>query len=242
MGCAPYRRSSMGRSVTPAPPPAPSGAVLGIDEAGRGSLVGPLVVGGFLLDAARIPELTEIGVRDSKRLTPARREEIFAELPSIGRSWAIPLPPRTVDRAVHRRGLNDLELDAFARIVRSARPDMAFADACDPVAERFGRRLGEASGNCCLVHARHKADRDLPVVGAASIVAKVHRDRALDRLRARLGEDLGSGYPSDRETVAFVRQTLSGGGPLPSWLRASWATTERLIQGRTARPLEAFGP
>jgi ribonuclease HII len=240
MGCAPYPHSPMGRAAIPPPLPVAAGSVLGIDEAGRGSLVGPLVVGGFLVDADRIPELTAIGVRDSKTLSAARREEIYATLPSIGRSWAIPLPPRTVDRAVHRGKLNDLELDAFAKVVRQARPDMAFADACDPVAERFGRRLGAASGNCCLVHARHKADRDLPVVGAASIVAKVHRDRALGRLRARLGEELGSGYPSDRETVEFVRQTLSGGGPIPSWLRASWATTERLIQGRAARPLEAF--
>ena len=173
------------------------------------------MVGGFLVDADRIPELTELGVRDSKRLSPARREEIFAALPSVGRSWAIPLPPRTVDRAVHKGHLNELELDAFATIVRSARPDMAFADACDPVAERFGRRLGQASGNICLVHARHKADRDLPVVGAASIVAKVQRDRALGRLRARLGDDLGSGYPSDRGTVEFVRQAISGAARSP---------------------------
>jgi ribonuclease HII len=232
----------MARVPVPIPPPAPRGAVLGIDEAGRGSLVGPLVVGGFLVDAERIPELAEIGVRDSKRLTPQRREEIFAGLPGIGRSFFLPLPPSAVDRAVARGGLNDLELSAFARLVRSARPDIAYADACDPVAERFGRRLRAASGNSCIVHARHKADRDLTVVGAASIVAKVHRDRAMGRLRARVGEGLGSGYPSDGETVEFVRQAISGGGPLPSWLRASWATTERLIEARTARPLEAFGP
>lgn len=242
MGCAPYRGSAMGRNAIPSPPPAPAGSVLGLDEAGRGSLVGPLVVGGFLVDADRIPELTEIGVRDSKRLSPARREEIFSTLPGIGEPFVLPLPARSVDRAVRFGRLNELELDAFARLVRSAQPDMAFADACDPVAERFGRRLGEASGNTCLVHARHKADRDLPVVAAASIVAKVHRDRALHRLRARLGEGLGSGYPSDQLTVAFVRESISGGGPLPSWLRASWATTERLMRGRTARPLEAFGP
>jgi ribonuclease HII len=242
MGCTPWRAVPRGAAAGPAPPPTASGSVLGIDEAGRGSLVGPLVVGGFLVEAERIPELTELGVRDSKRLTPARREEIFAALPDVGRTWAIPLPPRTVDRAVHRGALNDLELAAFARLVRRARPDMAFADACDPVAERFGRRLQAASGRQCVVHARHKADRDLPVVGAASIVAKVHRDRALEGLREHLGEGLGSGYPSDERTVEFVRDSIAGGGPLPSWLRASWATTERLMRARTARPLEAFGP
>jgi ribonuclease HII len=216
--------------------------VLGIDEAGRGSLVGPLVVGGFLVDAGRIPELGEIGVRDSKLLTPARREEIFSELPRIGRPLFLPLAPSAVDRAVARGRLNELELSAFARLVRQSRPDIAYADACDPVAARFGRRLRAASGNACIVHASHKADRDLAVVGAASIVAKVQRDRAVERLRAKVGEGLGSGYPSDLETVEFVRRAISGGGPLPSWLRASWATTQRLMVGRTARPLEAFGP
>jgi ribonuclease HII len=230
------------RPAVPVAPPMPQGAVLGIDEAGRGSLVGPLVVGGFLVDAMRIPELAELGVRDSKLLTRARREEIYSQLPRIGRSLFEPLPPSAVDRAVARGRLNELELRAFARLVRECQPTIAYADACDPVAERFGRRLRAASGNSCIVHASHKADRDLLVVGAASIVAKVERDRALERLRSRLGDGLGSGYPSDETTVEFVRLTISGGGPLPTWLRASWATTQRLMDARAARPLEAFGP
>ena len=225
-----------------APPASAKGTVLGLDEAGRGSLVGPLVVGGFLMDAHRVPELVEIGVRDSKRLTPARREEIFAALPGLGRSFVCALPPQEVDRAVARHRLNHLELTAFARLVREARPDTAYADACDPVAARFGRRLAAKAGTGCAVHASHKADRDLPIVGAASIVAKVHRDRALATLRERLGPELGSGYPSDGATVAFVKAALSVGGPVPDWVRASWLTTERLIRARSARPLEAFGP
>ncbi|HEV8049133.1 MAG TPA: ribonuclease HII [Thermoplasmata archaeon] len=226
----------------PAAIPAPCGTILGLDEAGRGSLVGPLVVGGFLMDAARVPDLGALGVRDSKRLTPARREAIFAELPGIGRPLTVVLAPRAVDRAVADGLLNELELEAFARLIREHRPDIAYADACDPVAERFGRRLRSASGHSGRVHACHKADRDLLVVGAASIVAKVHRDRAMARLRHRLGDDLGSGYPSDEGTIDFVRAALADGAPPPSWLRASWATMERVIPSRPARPLEAFGP
>ena len=216
--------------------------VLGIDEAGRGSLVGPLMVGGFLAAEDRLGELTELGVRDSKALSPSRREEIFEELPRVGRTFLVVLSPAAVDRAVGRGRLNDLELSAFARIVRDAHPDVAYADACDPVAARFGRRLSAQARTGCVVHARHKADRDLPVVGAASIVAKVHRDRALAELRATLGAGLGSGYPSDTATVAFVRKVLAAGGSAPVWLRASWSTTERYIRARPARPLERFGP
>ena len=223
-------------------PAAPDGPILGLDEAGRGSLVGPLVAGGFLVEPRRLPELGELGVRDSKLLSPARREEIFAALPGVGRTYAVPLPPREVDRAVRRGALNDLELRAFAKILQATRPAAAFVDACDPVAERFGKRLAARAKAECPVHASHKADRDLLVVGAASIVAKVHRDRALSRLREELGESLGSGYPSDEETVRFVDAALAAGGPPPTWLRASWATTRRLIVRRSARPLEAFAP
>jgi ribonuclease HII len=232
----------MARHSPVSPPPTPVGRVLGIDEAGRGSLVGPLVVGGFLMDAARIPELAALGVRDSKRLSAARREAIFAELPRIGTALTVRLPPSAVDRAVALGQLNELELAAFAKLVRESRPDVAYADACDPVAERFGRRLLEASGSAGRVHACHKADRDLLVVGAASIVAKVHRDRAIARLRRRLGDGLGSGYPSDARTIDFVRATLATGVAPPSWLRVSWATMERVIPSPPARPLEAFGP
>ena len=223
-------------------PSAPGGPILGLDEAGRGSLVGPLVAGGFLVEPDRLSELSDLGVRDSKLLSAARREAIFAELPGVGRTYAVPLPPRTVDRAVRRGALNDLELGAFAKILRATRPAAAFVDACDPVADRFGRRLAARAKASCPVHASHKADRDLVVVGAASIVAKVHRDRALARLREELGEALGSGYPSDEETVRFVEAALAAGGPPPEWLRASWATTRRLIVRRSARPLEEFSP
>jgi ribonuclease HII len=223
------------------PPPVARGSVLGLDEAGRGSLVGPLVVGGFLVDAERLPTLVALGVRDSKELSPRRREEIFAALPDVGRPVAIPLPPLAVDRAVRRHGLNDLELAAFSQLLRGTDPTIAYVDACDPVAARFGRRLAASAGTGCIVHAQHRADAELPVVGAASIVAKVLRDRCLERLRERLGSALGSGYPSDEETVAFVRTALAAGGPAPTWLRVSWATTQRLIAGRPTRPLEAFG-
>ena len=90
--------------------------------------------------------------------------------------------------------------------------------------------------------ARHHADRDITVVGAASIVAKVRRDRALARLRERLGDALGSGYPSDTKTIEFVRAVLADGRPVPSWMRASWSTMQRVKPLRPARTLDGFVP
>ena len=113
-------------------------------------------------------------------------------------------------------------------------------DACDPDAPRFGRRLGELVGSDVTIIARHRADEDYPVVGAASIVAKVRRDRAVAVLRRRLGEGIGSGYPSDPRTQAFVEATVRSGAPTPDWLRLSWAPVQRVMRARSARTLDEF--
>jgi len=204
--------------------------------------VGPLVVGGFCLHADRLPELVALGARDSKRLTPLARERVFAGLDALGTQAHVVLSPRVVDQAVRRGRLNDLEVEAFARIVRELAPDVAFVDACDPNERRFGARVALRSGGTVRVIARHHADRDYPIVGAASVVAKVRRDRAIARLRARLGEELGSGYPSDHRTIRFVRAALAEDAAVPPWVRGSWATMQRVKPRRPARTLDGFGP
>ncbi len=216
--------------------------VLGVDEAGRGSLIGPLVVGGFLVPERRLDALARLGVRDSKLLSPTRREEIYAGLGSLGRRLAVPLPPSEVDRWVSRGQLNLLEAQTFAQLVRDTCADAAYMDACDPVAGRFGRTVAAMAGTRTTIVARHHADRDIPVVSAGSIVAKVRRDRAIHRLRDRLGADIGSGYPSDPKTVEFVRRQLQGGAATPSWLRRSWGTLERLKPPGLVRTIDSVWP
>jgi ribonuclease HII len=216
--------------------------VLGIDEAGRGSVLGPLVIGGFCCSADRLAALSETGVQDSKRLTPLRREEVYARLALVGELRSIELPPRTVDRYVARGGLNELELESFARLVSELAPDVAYVDACDPNAERFGYRLAALVGGGTRIVSRHKADRDVPVVSAASIVAKVRRDAALVALREAAAETLGSGYPSDPETRECVERHARDGGRVPPWMRRSWETVQRVKRAWPARTLDAYGP
>ncbi|MGA8603733.1 MAG: ribonuclease HII [Thermoplasmata archaeon] len=216
--------------------------MLGLDEAGRGSFVGPLVIGGYCVAADRLEELGPLGAKDSKALTPQARDRVFAALGSVGTRVHIALSPRTVDRAVSRGGLNDLEAETFAQLIRETAPDVAYVDACDPNERRFGRRVSRFAGGTTRVVSRHHADRDLPIVGAASIVAKVLRDAALTRLRDRLGTELGSGYPSDPQTVRYVHELLADGRPAPVWLRRSWATMQRVKPRRPARTLDGFTP
>jgi len=216
--------------------------VVGVDEAGRGSFVGPLVVGGFAVEDSELDSVRAVGARDSKELTRAAREEVYSRLQRLGSLASIALSPRVVDRAVRINGLNDLEAEAFGAVIRSLRGSEARVDACDPNEARFGRRVSARAGAGTRVIARHHADRDDPLVGAASIVAKVRRDRALARLRAALGAGLGSGYPSDEQTVAFVRDHLRRVETLPTWLRASWATMIRVKPAVPAVTLDRFAP
>lgn len=216
--------------------------VLGLDEAGRGSLVGPLVVGGFVLPRSRLPLLVPSGVRDSKLLTPSQREAVYRHLGSTGRRLAVSLAPAVVDRHVRQGALNHLEARAFGQLVRRSGATMVYADACDPVAPRFGREIARWAGDGVRVLAEHRADVNHPVVAAASIVAKVRRDRAIARLRETLGGGLGSGYPSDERTCDFVRDVLRSGAPAPDWVRASWRTMARLKPRPTGPSLESFVP
>lgn len=214
---------------------------LGLDEAGRGSVLGPLVVGGFLVPEAARPALAAAGARDSKELTPAGRAAAYARLRRLGTPFRLALPPRRIDAAVRRGALNRLEAEAFAVIIRRARPDRVIVDACDPVAARFGRLLSALSGGRIPIEARHHADRDEPLVGAASIVAKLHRDAEIRRLALRLGSPVGSGYPSDPVTIDYLKGALAAPEPAP-WIRHSWATAQRLKRPLPVQPLERFAP
>ncbi len=216
--------------------------VIGVDEAGRGSFVGPLVVGAFAVEDTAIEAIRACGARDSKCLSSAAREEVYARLRPLGALASIALSPRAVDRAVEVGGLNDLEADTFGDVIRKLGGDEARVDACDTNEARFGRRVALRAGGAIRVVSCHHADRDDPVVGAASIVAKVRRDRALARLRNLLGDELGSGYPSDARTIEFVRGHLAREAAAPTWLRASWSTMTRVKQIRPTVTLDRFYP
>jgi ribonuclease HII len=216
--------------------------VLGIDEAGRGAWVGPLVVGAVAIGSGDLAALHATGARDSKLLSPAARERIYERIGAVASTRSVAIAPAEIDRHVARGGLNDLEASVFGRLARELSADVTYVDACDVDARRFGRKVASIAGRGTRVVSAHRADRENPLVGAASIVAKVERDRAIAKLSEELGGGLGSGYPSDRTTVEFVRRRVRPADPRPPWLRASWSTTERVIGAPPARSLEEFGP
>ena len=210
--------------------------VLGIDEAGRGPVIGPLVVAGVLVQSEReLAELEALGVRDSKALTRPQRQALAREIEKIARVELKIIPARALDA----RGVTTVELEAMAQILRKVRPRTALIDA--PVAPgaipSFKGALRRALPFDCELVVENKADARYPLVAAASIVAKVQRDREMARLRRRYGERLGWGYPSEPGVRAFLRRCAER-GEFPDCVRRRWRTVRRLLE----RPLAPEAP
>lgn len=205
--------------------------VAGVDEAGRGCVVGPLVVAGVMVRAEALPILTELGVKDSKLLTPRKRELLYPAILQLAEKWhLVKVQPCVIDKAVEsaRRlhKLNRLEAQTMAQVIEALKPDVVYVDAADTVEHRFGNHIRECLTTKTRIVSRHKADRTYPVVSAASIIAKVERDREVAALRAEWG-DFGSGYLTDDKTMAFLRRLLEEHDEYPSFVRKSWKPAKR---------------
>ncbi len=206
----------------------------GVDEAGRGCVVGPLVVAGVSVSRDGVKDLKQIGVRDSKKLTPRQRETLYPEILKVcDRVFWSNISPDEIDVVVSTgmkfRRLNYLEALHFARVIDELEAVRVTVDASDTIPSRFARVISKNVKRECRVLAVHKADRDYPLVSAASIIAKVQRDGEVDRLRRAHG-DFGSGYPSDPATRIFFMERMRRGEPLPDFVRKSWKTWARLEQ------------
>ncbi len=208
--------------------------LLGFDEAGRGCVLGPLVVGGYLLHTDRAEEVRAAGGRDSKALTAAKRTAAAARLKGLALEWrTIHITPEQIDGG----NLNDLEEEAFGRIIDELKPDRIQIDAPVPSAHigKYCRRLAERYGIAVdRITAANQAEDRWPSVGAASIMAKTERDAAMDQLREEFGA-LGSGYPSDPKTRSYLKALIENDTPLPPFVRSRWGTVTQMIEDRDLR-------
>ena len=198
----------------------------GLDEAGRGPVIGPMVVAIVCCDPLQIKE---IGVRDSKKLTPERRSYLFDRIMETSICVEIEtIPSAVINGEMQHRTLNEIEYDRFLALIRKCGKD-AYVDAFDVDPERLSRRLSTDSG--FKIIAEHGADDRFPSVSAASIIAKVTRDREIENLHEIYG-DFGSGYPSDPATVKFLKQSLKNGINIDHIVRKEWKTWKDLTSGK----------
>ena len=211
--------------------------ICGVDEAGKGPVIGPLVVAAVKIKNAK--DIINLGVKDSKQLAPTKRKEL-AEIIKSEFDYAVEIiEAEIVDQYRRRNKLNELNREAFERLISKLNPNVAYVDAADVNEQRFGRLIKNSptNENDTDVIAMHKADVKIDVVAAASIIAKETREREIKKIKDEIG-DFGSGYPSDEKTIKFLKSFYAVNGKWPTGTRESWKTVERI---RPVKTLNDFG-
>jgi ribonuclease HII len=186
-----------------------------------------------------LSKLAELGVKDSKLLSPHRREVLDPEIKRVAKDYKIEkLSPQQIDDVVLNgrklRRLNWLEAQTMAKVLEALKPDKAYVDASDVLEERFGRDILDFLSFRIPIISEHKADRTYPIVSAASIIAKVERDREVAEL-AKAHGDFGSGYPSDPRTMDFLRLCLKKMEEYPDFVRRSWKPVKKVKSDEESR-------
>ena len=213
--------------------------VSGVDEAGRGPVIGPLVIAGVLFKENDLSKLVNLGVKDSKLLSPKKRETRALQIKKFALKWHIVLlSPAEIDRVVESRRklhkLNRLEAQAMAKVITFLKPDIVYVDASDVLADRFEEHIAENLSFSPKIISEHKADVKYPVVSAASIIAKVERDKVISQLQKKHG-NMGCGYPSDSNTIKFLEDWIRKFGSYPDFVRKSWKTAKRVQREADSR-------
>ena len=203
--------------------------VCGVDDAGRGSVLGPLVIAGIVIKQTKVNQLKKQGIRDSKKLTPLARERLYKIIINIVDNYYVTrISPKIIDKSVFNHSLNHLEARYMAKVISKLSPSIAFVDSCDVNPRRFGKEISKLTFRS-KIKSYHHADSKFVVVSAASILAKVSRDRAIIKLKKKY--NIGSGYPSDPKTKAFVKKSIKRNESL-TFIRKSWKPVQILMKNK----------
>ncbi|MFO8051801.1 MAG: ribonuclease HII [Thermoplasmatota archaeon] len=230
---------------------------IGVDEAGRGPVLGPLVVAAVGIDE-KVLDLNKLGICDSKLMSPEKRQEAFQILSQASSYCILEIPARSIDLLRRTMTMNSIEVSAFSTVVSSLiEGDMRVdgvllgniehrlkkgitgrgrivMDAADVDERRFCRLISDKISSTIDLSewemvSEHKADLNHRVVGAASVLAKVTRDTRVQEYKATYGKDIGSGYPGDPRTREFLMDHVLQKGCLPEIARATWETSRRIL-------------
>lgn len=202
--------------------------ILGIDEAGRGPVIGPLIVAGVVIPEEKISVLEKMGIKDSKKLTPTRRKVLSRKLKNMFEYETVEITAQDIDNLRGRNvNLNEIEKIAMLQIIDKLDTDYIIVDSVDVKAKRLEKEIKNVAGDIEII-SEHKADDKYIQVAAASIIAKYERDFIIEQLKKeyrKIGE-IGSGYASDPKTKMFLNKFTYD--EMPKIVRKSWKTVENL--------------
>lgn len=217
--------------------------IAGVDEAGRGPVIGPLVIAG--VTAENQGSFQKLQVKDSKKLSPNKRAFLADQIKQIATNIEfLIIDASDIDDMRKVMTMNEIEVHAFTKIIKKLKPDQCFVDAADVNSERFGAHISSSLPRKIDIISKHKADDLYPIVSAASIIAKTIRDAEITRialsLEKKLGKQLGSGYPSDQITQRFLSDWVKTYKKLPPHTRKSWKTAQRIYEQNMGKTLDDF--
>lgn len=219
--------------------------IMGIDEAGRGPVLGDLFIGGVICCQKQIDLLEEKGVDDSKSLSAKKRNQLAEIIKQNCQRYIVDhIPVNIIDSNIKipgKKSLNDLETDLMIDLIIRLKPDLVYIDAIGSKPIKFTKHLldildqkkeEDLLESIPEIVAKNKGDSIYTIVGAASILAKVERDAAIDRFKQDYLEfgDIGSGYPSDMKTREFLKRYITKNRKPPKIARKSWGTTIDLME------------
>lgn len=213
----------------------------------KGAVVGPMIIVGFLIDEKNLKELEELEVKDSKKLSERKREKLYPEIKAIAEDFVVvQISAKKIDEERKEKTLNQIETENMIDIINALEPDKVIVDSTEVNTEKIEKEL--RAGLKDKVEAKIKmvvenyADQKYPVVSAASIIAKVIRDRNIKNLEERLGKAVGKGYPSDKRTIKFLKEILKEKKEFPDYVRKSWITSSRLKEENEQSKILKFLP
>ena len=212
---------------------------VGLDEAGRGPVLGPMVVAGIVIPEKKEKIMERMGVKDSKRLTPNRRTVLYRKLTKMFDYDLVVITARDID-ILRARGtnLNQIEKIAMKKVASNLKADRIIIDSLDIKEGRLQEEMQAFVGPDCEVIAEHKADDKYLAVGAASIIAKTKRDLLIEEINkeyirtTKNRDGIGSGYPSDPKTKNFLKQYKYD--EMPDFVRRSWGTVQKIKEAEEA--------
>jgi len=199
--------------------------IIGIDEAGRGCIIGPMVICAAAINPLEEYKLKEMGVKDSKKLSPAQRENLYGKVGRMCKYTTVKVTAAELNVMMDKHNLNEIEAIKIAQAIDqlAIRDATVYVDSPDNVPSKFARRIEKYVKTRVRIVSANRADDTYVIVGGASIIAKVTRDREIEKIRKETGIDFNSGYTSDPKTQAVIARRKDY-PQLEPYLRTKWST------------------
>ena len=211
--------------------------ICGVDEAGKGSVLGPMVIAA--VGATDKDIFSDLIIRDSKTHSAKERERLAAIIRKRCRVTTVKIDAHEIDAIRNEMTLNACVARAHAQAINKLRPKTAYVDACDVNEFRYAEMVRCHLTRECEIVSEHHADSTFVIVSAASIIAKVTRDKEILKLAKTYGE-IGSGYPADPVTVSYLSSYIDKHRHPPPIARKSWKTVTAMIGKKEQSSLTRF--